>query len=348
MSRFSASDRSRAVAIWLFITAGLVAAMILVGGATRLTDSGLSITEWKPVTGVIPPLSQADWLEDFRRYQAIPEYQLVNAGMSLEQFKTIYWWEWGHRFLGRLIGLVFAIPFAAFLITRRMPRRLVWRCAGLLALGGLQGAIGWWMVASGLSERVDVAPERLTVHLGMAFIVLALLVWTGLEALKGPDLTRSPQGWTQAAAFLLGLIFVQCLLGALVAGNDAGFVYNTWPSMEGALIAPVDWSRGAMAFLHDKALVQFVHRMGAYAVLLAAVGYALQVSRSRPAEGVGAAAYTVLGVVCLQALLGIITLVSGTPLWLGLLHQAGAIAALTVATINLWVVRRSRQRLFFS
>ncbi|MES2723089.1 MAG: COX15/CtaA family protein, partial [Pseudomonadota bacterium] len=174
MTSILRSDRSRPVALWLFAVALLVLAMVVVGGATRLTDSGLSITEWKPVTGALPPMSAGDWNEEFARYREIPQYQQLNKGMSLEAFKAIYWWEWGHRLLGRLVGAAFAIPFAYFLIRRQLPKRLIWRCAVLFALGGLQGAIGWWMVSSGLSQSqlVSVAPERLTVHLGLAFALL--------------------------------------------------------------------------------------------------------------------------------------------------------------------------------
>ena len=182
MTSFLRSDRSRPVAIWLFLVAVLVLAMVIVGGATRLTDSGLSITEWKPVTGALPPLSAADWQAEFALYKQIPQYSQLNAGMSLDDFKTIYWWEWSHRALGRFVGLVFGVPFVWFAIRRQLPRWLFWRLGGIFVLGGLQGAVGWWMVASGLSERVSVAPERLMVHLGLAFALLGLLIWTALDA----------------------------------------------------------------------------------------------------------------------------------------------------------------------
>src|SRR5579875_1191406 len=178
-------DRSVAVALWLFLIAALVLAMVVVGGATRLTGSGLSITEWRPVTGAVPPLSHQAWLAEFQRYQRIPQYRFLNRGMSLGEFQFIYWWEWTHRFLGRLIGVVFFVPLVAFLGWRRMPARLTWRCVLLLILGGLQGAVGWWMVASGLSQRVSVAPERLATHLGLALVIYGFAVWTGLEAWFG-------------------------------------------------------------------------------------------------------------------------------------------------------------------
>ncbi len=359
MKRFIGGDQSRAVALWLFFTAALVFAMVVVGGVTRLTGSGLSITEWKPIMGALPPLNAADWAEAFEKYRAIPQYQQVNAGMSLAEFQGIFWWEWAHRQLGRLIGAVFALPFFAFLLARlapprsligrmAMPRRLIARCAVLLALGGLQGLIGWWMVSSGLSERVDVAPERLTVHLGLALLIFMGLIWTGLEAWNGAERSRHPVGWSRGAAILLGAVFLQCLLGGLVAGAKAGFVYTDWPLMNGALLPPVEGGMGALAFLHDQGLVQFNHRIMAYGLLIGGTVYALQAWRWRLAEGLGAAAFTVAGLLWLQAALGVVTLIHAVPLWLGALHQAGAALVLAVATINLWLVRRSQPRLFTS
>ena len=348
MKRFIGGDQNRAVAIWLFICAALVFAMVVVGGVTRLTGSGLSITEWKPIMGALPPMNAADWNAAFEKYRAIPQYAQVNAGMGLAEFQGIFWWEWAHRLLGRLIGAAFALPFAVFLILRQMPRRLIVRCGVLLVLGGLQGLIGWWMVSSGLSERVDVAPERLAVHLGLALAIFMGLIWTGLEAWNGESHSRSPVGWSRGAAVLLGAVFVQCLLGGLVAGAKAGFVYTDWPLMNGAFLAPVEWGRGGLAFLHDQALVQFNHRIWAYGLLIGGTFYAVQAWRWRLAEGLGAAAFAVAAALWLQALLGIATLMNATPLWLGALHQAGAALVLAAATINLWLVRRSQARLFTS
>lgn len=348
MKRFIGGDQSRAVAIWLFVTAALVFAMVVVGGITRLTGSGLSITEWKPIMGAVPPMNAADWAEAFEKYRAIPQYEQVNAGMTLGEFKGIFWWEWIHRQLGRLIGIVFALPFLVFLVLRRMPRRLIWRCAVLLGLGGLQGLIGWWMVSSGLSERVDVAPERLATHLGLALLIFAGLIWTGLEAWNGEEHSRHPVGWSRGAAILLGAVFLQCLLGGLVAGAKAGFVYTDWPMMNGEWLAPVAWGQGGLAFLHDQALVQFNHRIVAYGLLIGATVYAVQAWRWRLAEGLGAAAFTLAGVLWLQAALGVATLMNAVPLGLGVLHQAGAALVLAVATVNLWLVRRSQPRLFMS
>ncbi len=348
MKRLFGGDESRATAIWLWAVAALVFAMVVVGGVTRLTGSGLSITEWKPIMGALPPMNAADWAEAFEKYRAIPQYQQVNAGMTLGEFKGIFWWEWAHRFLGRLIGVAFAVPFAILLLMRRIPRRLIGRCVALLALGGLQGLIGWWMVSSGLSERVDVAPERLTVHLGLALLIFGGLIWTGLEAWNGEETSRSPSGWSWGAGLLLAAVFVQCLLGGLVAGAKAGFVYTDWPLMNGAFFPPVEWGAGALAFLHDQALVQFNHRIGAYVLLLAGTAYAVQAWRWRLAEGLGASAFVLAGALWLQAVLGVVTLIHAVPLWLGALHQAGAALVLAAATVNLWLVRRSQPRLFIS
>lgn len=348
MKRFIGGDQSRAVAIWLFVTAALVFAMVVVGGVTRLTGSGLSITEWKPIMGALPPMNAADWAEAFEKYRTIPQYEQVNAGMTLGEFKGIFWWEWFHRLLGRLIGVVFALPFAVFLALGRMPRRLIVRCGVLLALGGLQGLIGWWMVSSGLSERVDVAPERLATHLGLALLIFMGLIWTGLEAWNGEEHSRHPVGWSRGAAILLGAIFLQCLLGGLVAGAKAGFVYTDWPMMNGQWLAPVEWGMGGLAFLHDQALVQFNHRVLAYGLLIGGTAYAVQAWRWRLAEGLGAAAFLLALALWLQAALGIVTLINAVPLWLGALHQAGAALVLAVATVNLWLVRRSQPRLFMS
>lgn len=348
MKRLGGGDRNRAVAVWLFTTAVLVFAMVVVGGITRMTGSGLSITEWKPIMGALPPMSHGDWMAAFDKYKAIPQYAQVNAGMSLGQFQGIFWWEWSHRLLGRLLGVVFAVPFVVFLLMRVLPRRLVWRCVALFVLGGLQGLIGWWMVSSGLEVRVDVAPERLAIHLGLALALFAGLIWTGLEAWNGEENSRSPAGWSRAAGVLLGAVFIQCLLGGLVAGAKAGFVYTDWPLMNGSFWPPVQWSAGGLAFLHDQALVQFDHRIWAYGLLIGGTAYAVQAWRWRVAEGLGAGAFAVAGALWLQALLGVVTLINGAPIWLGGLHQAGAALVLAIATVNLWLVRRSQPRLFIS
>ena len=346
----TAPERSRAVAVWLFAVAVMVVAMVVVGGATRLTGSGLSITEWKPLKGALPPLSQADWLAEFRNYQRIPQYQFVNRGMSLDAFKPLFWWEWAHRLLGRTVGLVFFGPLIAFVALRRMPRRLLWPCVVILALGGLQGAIGWWMVSSGVftAERTAVAPERLAVHLGLALALFCACIWTGLEAWSGPG---RPGGeavvWRRVAAALGGLVFMQSILGALVAGNKAGLIYNDWPLMGGRLI-PSDYAGarpGLWATLaHSQAAVQFNHRIGAYLLFAGAIAFAVAAARSsRLSRGVKTLALALAGGVTLQALLGVSTLMSGATLSLSLLHQLGAVTVLAIATALAW---RSQRQAF--
>ena len=336
-----APERNRPVALWLFMVAALVFAMVVVGGATRLTDSGLSITEWRPVSGALPPLSHAGWLAEFEKYRRIPEYRYVNAGMSLAEFQAIYWWEWGHRLLGRVIGLAFAGPFFAFLLLRRIPARLIGRGWALLALGGLQGAVGWWMVSSGLSERVDVAPERLTVHLGLALALFAALLWTGLEAWAGPPERRAGR-WAAPAAGLLALVFLQSLLGGLVAGTDAGRVFTDWPLMGGRLIPAGYGGEGLWATLaHDLAAVQLHHRLGAYLLFACALGFAILAFRRSAQRPLTIAAAGLALAVSLQAALGVATLMQAAPIGLGILHQAGAVVVLAAATVLAWVARRT-------
>ncbi|WP_426000227.1 COX15/CtaA family protein [Caulobacter sp. DWR1-3-2b1] len=342
MTSFLRSDRSRPVAIWLFVVAALVFAMVIVGGATRLTDSGLSITQWKPIMGALPPMSEAAWRANFELYKEIPQYRLVNAGMTLEAYKTIFWWEWGHRLLGRLVGMVFAIPFAFFLIRRMIPRRLIWRCAVMLLLGGLQGLVGWWMVSSGLSERVSVAPERLMVHLGLALALFVILIWTALDAWFGSPRIEERSAWRGWALAFLGAVFFQSLLGALVAGNDAGLVYNDWPLMNGAFLPDAYVGKGFWGTLaHSQGAVQFNHRLVAYALVAAGIAIGVLTQRARHLPGrAKAAGLAVAIVVTLQAGLGVWTLMAHVPVSLGVLHQAGAAVLLAVATAFAWRVRR--------
>ena len=320
------------IRIWLGILFVLVAAMILVGGLTRLTDSGLSITEWNLVTGAIPPLDEAAWLAEFTKYQEIPEFQLQNHAMDLDGFKSIYWWEWGHRFLGRFVGLVWAIGFFWFLLRRQIPTGWTQRLLILGGLGGLQGAIGWWMVSSGLSGRmVDVASYRLAIHLGLAFIILGLIAWhmmalarseAGLiKARRGKDKKLFSMG-----TGLMHFAFLQILLGALVAGIDAGRGYIDWPYMGGQII-PDDmfmlvplWSN----FFENAALTQFVHRLAGYLLLIFAF---IAWRKSRGAgNGFTKGAFTVvLAMMVMQAVLGIVTVMNAAPLSLAIMHQLGAI-----------------------
>lgn len=320
---------ARVVGFWLAAIAGLVALMVLVGGYTRLTDSGLSITEWKPVTGAIPPLSHEAWEAEFEKYRRIPEYQLINQGMSLEAFQRIYLIEYAHRLLGRLIGVAFALPFLYFLIRGQIDRGLMPRLIGLFVLGGLQGAIGWWMVASGLVERTDVSQYRLTIHLGFAVLIFGALIWTALDVLARPaDPAAAPV--RASARLTLALIFGQILLGGLVAGLDAGMAYNTWPLMDGRLI-PEGLFAVTPAWLNpfENALaVQFNHRMMAIIVAVAAIATWWR-ARTGPAGQLAALLLAVIGV---QFALGVWTLVAQVPLELGLLHQAGALLAIAVAT----------------
>ncbi|MGE0006552.1 MAG: COX15/CtaA family protein [Parvibaculaceae bacterium] len=322
------ADRERRarplIRAWLWFAAFLVFAMVIVGGATRLTDSGLSITEWQPLLGAIPPLTEADWLLAFGKYKQIPQYSLVNQGMSLGEFKFIYWWEWTHRFLGRFIGLVMIAPFLVFWVTRRIERRLVPRLAGLIVLGGLQGALGWYMVKSGLVDRVDVSQYRLAAHLSFATVILGAIVWTALgigDGRRHPP--RSGRDW--AAVVLVGLVLTQIALGGFVAGLDAGMGYNTWPLMDGQWVPEgLTVMEPAWRNLFENAMtVQFDHRVMAYVVAVYAAVHAFRV-RSR-------AARAILHAVLLQVVLGIWTLLMQVPLWLGLAHQAGAMIVFATA-----------------
>ena len=315
---------------WLYSVLVVLLALVLVGGATRLTDSGLSITEWEPIHGVIPPLSAEAWEEEFAKYREIPEYQQINRGMSLDAFKTIYWWEWGHRVLARGVGLLFALPLALFWVTGRLERQLKPRLLALLALGGTQGVVGWWMVASGLTERTDVSQYRLAVHLTLASVIVAAIVWVARGLV--PERERVT-GLRVGAALLAGAVLVQIYLGALVAGLDAGLAYNTWPLMDGALVpsgllaAEPLWLN---AFENAKA-VQFIHRSFAFVVLGLAAWHAVAGMRSAPGSDVSRRAVLLLGLVLWQAAIGIVTLVMQVPLGWALLHQGTAVVLLGAA-----------------
>ncbi len=326
----------RAIRLWLYAVAALVAVMVLVGGVTRLTESGLSITEWRPVMGVLPPLSHSGWQEVFAKYRAIPQYQALNAGMSLGNFKTIYWWEWTHRLLGRVIGAAFLLPFLWFLWRGSIPRELRPRLWFIFALGALQGAVGWWMVASGLSERIEVSQYRLATHLTLASVIYAALIWTAAMR-SGPPAVPARAGTRAGALILLVLVVAQIYLGALVAGLRAGYAYNSWPLIDGALIPN---SAGLLFqtplwrnFFENILTLQFDHRMIAYLVFISAVLHAIDVMRNEKARG-RAGALALLAAVTLQIVLGIATLLLVVPLPLALLHQAGAMLVLTVATLH--------------
>ncbi|HEY5071914.1 MAG TPA: COX15/CtaA family protein [Caulobacteraceae bacterium] len=328
------------MAVWLFVVALLVVAMIVVGGATRLTGSGLSITQWRPVSGAAPPMTAQAWDQAFWRYQATPQYRLVNRGMSLSEFRIIFWWEWAHRLLGRLVGVTFAAPMAFFLLSRRMPRRLIWRSLGLLFLGGLQGLVGWWMVKSGLEARASVAPERLAIHLGLGLLLLAALIWNGLEAWNGraPGTIPRRDRWTLASATLALAILLQCLLGALVAGNQAGLIDGDWPLMRGAIF-PADYWRASLwnTIVHGPSASQFDHRVFAYLIFAGAVTLALAAAYASSAPRLmRALAVTIALAVSVQAALGIATLMTAVPLALAMVHQAGAALVLALSIALAW------------
>lgn len=316
------------MAVWLFVMCGLVAAMVIVGGATRLTDSGLSITEWRPVTGAIPPLSEEAWQEELQKYRQIPEYQQINYGMSLDEFKFIYWWEWGHRMLGRIIGLAFFVPMVFFIATRQTARPLALKLVGLFVLGGLQGALGWYMVQSGLSERVDVSQYRLAAHLSLAVILFGLMFWLALS-LWPVRRVEAPRGLYLGAVLLTVGVFAQMTLGAFVAGLRAGRTFNTWPLMDGKFF-PDGYFAGTPGFndlFETIAAVQFNHRIGAYLLVAGAVWFYLA-ARKTDAEF---RARLVLISVFAQMLLGIWTVLAATPISLGLLHQGGALIVFAAA-----------------
>ncbi len=335
--------KSPTVATWLFLAAFLIVALVCVGGATRLTQSGLSITEWKPIAGVIPPGSDTAWNAEFANYKKIPQFAQINPHMTLNQFKGIYWWEWTHRLLARLLGVVYLLPFLAFLLLSEIPGRVVWRAGVAVGLIIFQGLVGWWMVASGLTKRIFVAPEMLMTHLCMALILLVWSVWTGLEAAEGAPRSRGAAGvWRTSAGVLLAIVFVQCLLGALVAGNQAGLVYNDWPLMNGYFAPYVDWTKGiGYSLFHDQGLVQFMHRMNAYILLIYAIGFAVVMARKCNDDGLKALSTGVAVTACLQAALGIATLISVVNFWFALLHQLLAVTLLSLTTLLTWHIARA-------
>ena len=321
-----------AIRVWLMVLFALVVLMIAVGGLTRLTDSGLSITEWRPVTGAIPPMTAADWDAEFEKYRAIPEYQLQNKGMSLAEFKVIYWWEWGHRQLGRVIGLVWGAGFLFFWLTKRIPTGWTGRLLTLGILGGLQGAIGWWMVASGLTgTMLDVASYRLATHLGLAFVILGLIAWYVLHLgrpereLMQARRAREPRLQAHSNA-LIGFAFIQILLGALVAGIDAGRNYTDWPLMAGAFTPPDMWQITPWwrNLFENDGTVQFIHRIWGYLLIVIT---ALTWSRARRSSYTATKrAFDWIAVMLFgQIVLGIATVMYSAPWQLAILHQFTAV-----------------------
>jgi cytochrome c oxidase assembly protein subunit 15 len=322
--------RPRAVAIWLYAVAAMIVGIVVVGGITRLTNSGLSITEWKPITGIIPPLNAAQWQAEFANYQKIPEYTQLNSGMTLDGFKAIFFWEYLHRVLARTIGLAFAVPLIWFAVRKRIPVGYGWRLTALLSLGALQGAVGWWMVSSGLAVRTDVSHIRLAVHLMTALVTLAGIVWTALDLIA---LHRSPLAaparLATPAIVALALLFVQLVYGAFTAGLDAGYAFASWPLMGDALfpagvpmLAP-GWTNA----VDNPVVVQFIHRWFAFAAAAGLLWLAVRATKAGSQAG-----FWVVGLVTLQVMLGIATLMTGVQIHVAVAHQANA-ALLLIAAV---------------
>jgi len=318
----------RPIALWLLVVAFMVFCMVVLGGATRLTHSGLSMVEWRPLMGILPPWGDVAWQEVFAKYQLYPEYQKINKGMTLPEFKQIFYFEYSHRVLGRLIGAAFALPFLFFLFTKRITKRRLPSLVGLFLIGGFQGLIGWWMVKSGLVEDPDVSHYRLTVHLGVAILIFGALIWVALDifrtdAGKGPTGGSRPSGLAKVVVLV---VFVQMLLGAMVAGLDAGFIYNTFPDMNGRWLAEDIWhmTPGWINPLENPATVQFNHRIGGY---LAAILVLLLWWRGLKSgfEAARVALHITLVLLIIQFLLGVLTLILVVPLSLGIAHQAVAL-----------------------
>jgi cytochrome c oxidase assembly protein subunit 15 len=336
----TASDR-RAVTVWLLLCAAMVFAIVVVGGVTRLTHSGLSIVEWQPLVGAIPPLSQADWETLFAKYRETPEFRLVNFDIGLEGFKRIYWWEYAHRLLGRLIGAVFLLPFIWFLARGRLERTLAWKLVGVFALGALQGALGWYMVQSGLVDDPRVSHLRLTAHLGVALAIFAAQLWIALDLLSREDRGPADPALAHAAGGLTAAVFVMALSGGMVAGLRAGLAYNTFPLMNGRLVPPEilqlePWWRN---FLYNMATVQFVHRAIAFLLLVLVVLFWWRALAAPLGPRQRLACHLLVATLLLQVALGIATLLLVVPVALAAAHQAGAVLLLAA---SLWAAHELR------
>ncbi|RYE07225.1 MAG: heme A synthase [Hyphomicrobiales bacterium] len=329
------ADRLKPVRVWLYVMALMVLAMVIVGGITRLTDSGLSIVEWKPISGIIPPLTDTEWQAEFEAYQQIPQYQVLNQGMTLAEFKYIFFWEWFHRALGRLLGFAFAVPFLVFLAQRRFSWDLAAPLAGLFVLGGFQGVLGWWMVTSGLSELTSVSQYRLAAHLSAALLLLLALIWVARRLSPAQPV---PQDGDRAAAWLLLLlVIVQIVAGAFVAGLDAGLGYNTWPLMDGALVPEglMEMTPWWKNLFESGLTVQFIHRTIAYVIVLYVAALWLWKRGAGGFAGANGWLPRVALLVLLQMVLGIATLVMIIPLPLALGHQA--LAFMLAGAIMAWL-----------
>jgi len=333
-------NRVVAIRVWLLAVAALVFILVVVGGATRLTESGLSITEWKPATGALPPMNEDAWLNEFDKYKAIPQYAQRNLGMTLAEFKTIYWWEWTHRLVARLVGFAFLVPFLFFLWRGWVRGPLAGRLAGIFGLGALQGAVGWWMVASGLVDRTEVSQYRLATHLTLASLIFAALIATAVNLSPRPALgtERVPARIRFSAQFLLLLVFIQIYLGALVAGLRAGLLYNTWPLIDDAFIPDATrlWFETPLwrNFFENALTVQFDHRMMAYALWFLAVLHAFDVVRSIRDGTAFNGAITLAIAITIQAAIGILTVLSQVQLSYALIHQAMAMIVLAIAVVH--------------
>jgi cytochrome c oxidase assembly protein subunit 15 len=329
-------DDRRAVRFWLIAVAGLVFLMVLVGGATRLTESGLSITQWKPVTGVLPPLSDADWQVEFERYKQIPQFARLNSGMTIDGFKAIFWWEWAHRLLARIVGAAFILPALWFCGRGQLKGGLGRQVAVATGLLALEPIVGWWMVSSGLSERTEVAQERLALHLLIAAATFGALIYAAVGISERRRAIAAPRGFAISAWIFGALVFCQLGLGALVAGLRAGLIYNTWPLMGSSLVPGEAFRPNALqAILGDAATAQFDHRMIAYAVVAFAIVQAIAALRAAPGSPLASRAMVVAGVALLQVALGIATLLALVPIELALPHQALALALFGVAIVHL-------------
>ena len=332
------ADARRSIGRWLAVWAAMVAVLVLIGGATRLTESGLSITEWQPVSGVIPPLNDAAWAAEFARYREIPQYRLLHQGMSLAEFKTIFLWEYAHRLWARLLGVALGFPLLWFAVRRRLPRDVWPRLVGLLVLLGLQGALGWWMVESGLSQRTSVSQYRLAAHLLTALALYAFTVWTAAELIapRGERAAMADRGLSAGLAALAALVPLTAGSGAFVAGLHAGKIYNTFPLM-GAGLVPAEygqlrpWWRN---LFENPAAVQFDHRAIATATFALAMWVSYRAVRSTNRR-LRRATRFVFAAVLLQVTLGIATLLTGVPVALGVAHQAGAVLLFTAALLAL-------------
>jgi heme a synthase len=339
-----AQKSRRSVAAWLLACCALVFAMVVVGGITRLTHSGLSIVEWQPIMGAVPPLGEEQWAEAFGKYQQTPEYRLRNHDMTVEGFKGIFWWEYIHRLLGRVIGLAFLVPFLWFLAKRRLDPDVAWKLGGVFILGGLQGALGWFMVQSGLVDEPRVSSLRLAAHLGLAFLIYGTMLWIALDLLYR-DRSAVSDGMRSRAGGMVALVFLMVLSGALVAGIRAGYAYNTWPLMNGQLIPEEilllePWYAN---IAYNMATVQFIHRVIALVVALMAIGLWFDVRREPPNGRARFWSNVLLLAAAAQVALGITTLVLRVPLNIAVLHQAGAVILFSCAIMFRHTLREQRQ-----